>query len=132
MTIISPNKLYKDIDFSFTAHPETGAVLKKIDVNSLKQSIRSLLFNTRGERLFQPEIGSDIYRLLFEPVDPITTETLRYSIQLTLENFEPRIVVDLIEVIPLYDENSYEISIFFTIQGIAQPASFTTYLERLR
>jgi len=132
MTIISPNKFYKDIDFSFTAHPETGAVLKKIDVNSLKQSIRSLLFTTRGERLFQPDIGSDIYRLLFEPVDPITTETLRYSIQLTLENFEPRILVDLIEVIPLYDENSYEISIFFTIQGIAQPASFTTYLERLR
>lgn len=132
MTIISPNKLYKDIDFSFTAHPETGAVLKKIDVNSLKQSIRSLLFTTRGERLFQPEIGSDIYRLLFEPVDPITTETLRYSIQLTLENFEPRILVDLIEVVPLYKTNSYEISIFFTIRGIAQPASFTTYLERLR
>lgn len=132
MTIISPNKLYKDIDFSFTAHPETGALLKKIDVNSLKQSIRSLLFTTRGERLFQPEIGSDIYRLLFEPVDPITTETLRYSIQLTLENFEPRILVDLIEVVPLYKTNSYEISIFFTIRGIAQPASFTTYLERLR
>ncbi len=132
MTIISPNKLYKDIDFSFTAHPETGAVLKKIDVNSLKQSIRSLLFTTRGERLFQTEIGSDIYRLLFEPVEPITTETLRYSIQLTLENFEPRILVDLIEVVPLYDENSYEISIFFTIRGIAQSASFTTYLERLR
>lgn len=132
MTIISPNKLYKDIDFSFTAHPETGALLKKIDVNSLKQSIKSLLFTTRGERLFQPEIGSDIYRLLFEPVDPITTETLRYSIQLTLENFEPRILVDLIEVVPLYKTNSYEISIFFTIRGIAQPASFTTYLERLR
>ena len=132
MAIISPNKLYKDIDFSFTAHPETGAVLKKIDVNSLKQSIRSLLFTTRGERLFQPDIGSDIYRLLFEPVDPITTETLRYSIQLTLENFEPRILVDLIEVVPLYKTNSYEISIFFTIRGIAQMASFTTYLERLR
>ena len=132
MTIIFPNKLYKDIDFSFTAHPETGAVLKKIDVNSLKQSIRSLLFTTRGERLFQPDIGSDIYRLLFEPIDPITTETLRYSIQVTLENFEPRIIVDLIEVVPLYDKNSYEISIFFTIRGIAQPASFTTYLERLR
>ena len=132
MAIISPNKLYKDIDFSFTAHPETGAVLKKFDVNSLKQSIKSLLFTTRGERLFQPEIGSDIYRLLFEPVDPITTETLRYSIQLTLENFEPRILVDLIEVVPLYKTNSYEISIFFTIRGIAQSASFTTYLERLR
>jgi phage baseplate assembly protein W len=59
MAILStPNKLYKDLDFSFSAHPETGDVLKKIDNNAIKQSIRALVSTAFGERLFDPELGA--------------------------------------------------------------------------
>lgn len=132
MAILTPNKLYKDIDFSFTAHPETKDIVKKIDVNSIKQSIKSLLFTYPGERLFQPEIGSQIRTLLFEPIDFITSEALKKSITYTLENFEPRIKLDLVEVVPQYDDNAYEVSIFFTALGVNQAASISVTLERLR
>lgn len=132
MAILTPNKLYKDIDFSFTAHPETKDIVKKVDVNSIKQSIKSLLFTYPGERLFQPEIGSQIRTLLFEPIDFITSEALKRSITYTLENFEPRIKLDLVEVVPQYDDNAYEVSIFFTALGVNQAASISVTLERLR
>lgn len=132
MTILSPNKLYKDLDFSFASHPNTQDVLKKVDNNAIKQSIKSLLFTSFGERLFQPEVGSAMRRLLFEPIDPITTETLRKTIENTLINHEPRVKLELVDVFPNPDDNSYEVSIFFTALGVNQPTSLSFTLQRLR
>jgi len=132
MPILSPAKLYKDLDLTFSAHPETQDVLKKVDLNAVRQSLKTLLFTVPGERLFQPEVGSGITALLFEPVDPITTEVLRQSIANTLTRLEPRLQLDNVDVVPNEDENEYEITLFFTIVGISQPASLTVTLERLR
>ena len=132
MAILTPNKLYKDLDVTFTAHPETQDVLKKIDNNSIKQALKLLLFTNIGERLFQPDVGSKIYGLLFEPIDPITTEVLKRSIENTIETYEPRVLLEGVDVVPNYDENSYEVSIYFSVLGINQPTSLTVTLERLR
>jgi len=132
MAILTPNKLYKDLDVTFTAHPETQDVLKKIDNNAIKQSLKLLLFTNIGERLFQPDVGSKIYGLLFEPIDPITTEVLKRSIENTIETYEPRVLLEGVDVVPNYDDNSYEVSIYFTVLGINQPTSLTVTLERLR
>lgn len=132
MAILTPNKLYKDLDITFTAHPETQDVLKKIDNNSIKQSLKLLLFTNIGERLFQPDVGSKIYGLLFEPLDPITTEVLKRSIENTIETYEPRVLLEGVDVVPKYDENEYEVTIYFTVRGINQPTSLTVTLERLQ
>lgn len=132
MAILTPNKLYKDLDVTFAAHPETQDVLKKIDNNSIKQALKLLLFTNIGERLFQPDVGSKIYGLLFEPIDPITTEVLKRSIENTIETYEPRVLLEGVDVVPNYDENSYEVSIYFSVLGINQPTSLTVTLERLR
>jgi phage baseplate assembly protein W len=132
MPILSPNKLYKDFDLSFAAHPQTRDVLKKVDANSIKQSLKTLLFTNLGERLFQPNVGSPLYNLLFEPADAITTLAIKRSIENTISQYEPRIALELVDVFPNEDENSYEISIYFTPIGINQPTSLTVTLERLR
>lgn len=132
MAIITPNKLYKDLDFTFSAHPETKDVVKKVDVNAVKQSIKNLLFTNPGERLFQPEIGSQIRSMLFEPLDFITSEALRRSITYTIENYEPRVQLDAVDVVPEYEDNSFEVTIFFTVLGVNQSASLSVTLERLR
>jgi phage baseplate assembly protein W len=133
MTILSaPNKLYKDLDFSFTAHPETGDVLKKIDNNAIKQSVTALINTVFGERHFEPNIGSPLRSLLFEPVDAITTSVMERAIEYTLRNFEPRVQLDTVSVEPKEDENAYDISIYFSVLGINQPTSVSITLERLR
>ncbi len=132
MAILSPNKLYKDVDATFLSHPQTQDVLKKVDANAIKQSLKILLFTNLGERLFQPEIGSPLNNLLFEPIDIITTQAIKRSITNTIQKYEPRVLLDMVDVVPNEDENSYEISIFFTPVGINQPTSLTVTLERLR
>jgi len=132
MPILSPNKLYKDLDLSFAAHPQTQDVLKKIDANSIKQSLKLLLNTNLGERLFQPNIGSPLRNLLFEPVDAITTMAIKRSIENTISLYEPRIALEQVVVFPFEDDNAYEISLYFTVIGINQPTSLTVTLERLR
>jgi phage baseplate assembly protein W len=132
MELNRPYRLYKDIDLAFTKNPLTWDVNKKIDVNAVKQSLKTLIFTRYNERLFQPDLGSPVYKLLFEPIDPITTESIRKSIESLIQNHEPRVIMNQLDVVPAEDENSYEITLFFTVVGIPLPVSFSTILQRLR
>ncbi len=130
--IKTPNRIYKDLDLSFSAHPERGDVLKKLDISSIIQSLKSLLFTMPGERPFQPNLGSPLYNLLFEPLDDISMALIDKTIEHTIQNYEPRVTLDLVQIVPNDEENEVQISIFFTVKGTQTPASFTTTLKRLR
>ena len=69
MTVKQKTKIYSDIDLRFTANPISGDVAKKYDVNAVKQSLRNLVLTQYYERPFQPNLGSPIYKLLFENLD---------------------------------------------------------------
>lgn len=132
MSIIRPVRIYKDIDLSLKANPGSGDIAKKLDINAVKQSLKNLLYTQYGERPFQPRLGSPLYKLLFEPADPITTEAIRQAVEFLIQNYEPRVILEKIDVFPRYDDNSYEITIYFTVVGIPLPVSFSTILQRLR
>ena len=132
MTFITPLRLYKDLDLNFLAHPDTHDVTKTVDVNAIKQSVMLLINTYFGERLFHPENGSAIPRILFEPIDPITTEVLKRSIEQVLQNHEPRVSLDMLEVTPNEDDNSYYIYIQVNIVGVPDPVTFSFTLQRVR
>jgi len=127
----TPFRLYKDIDLSFTRH-SSGDVGRKVDVNAVRQALSTLIFTQFGERPFQPGLGSPLYRLLFEPMDAITVEVLKKALENVIQNYEPRVILDRIDLVPFYDENSYELTIFFTVVGIPTPVTYSTTLKRLR
>ena len=132
MTFLTPQRLYKDLDLNFLQHPDTGDVTKTLDVNSVKQSVLLLINTYFGERLFHPENGSAVPRILFEPIDPITTEVLKRSIEQVLQNFEPRVSLDVITVTPKEDDNAYFVYLQVNIVGVPEPVTFSFTLQRLR
>ena len=69
-------RTYKDLDLDFTANPITGDVATVTDATSIKRGIRNILLTENQERLFQPEVGSGLKNLLFEPMTNITTQLL--------------------------------------------------------
>lgn len=127
----TPTKLYKDIDLTF-AKTTSKDVAKRIDVNAVKQSIKNLLLTRPGERPFQPELGSDLYSILFEPMDTVTVEALKGVISTCIGNYEPRVKLQEVAVNPNYDMNSYDISLYFYIIGIYTPVTFNLTLQRVR
>lgn len=142
----TPVRIYKDIDLTFgRSHPwdpenpmvpdvltTNMDVPKRLDVNAVKQSIKNLLLTRPGERPFQPNLGSDLYKILFEPMDILTVEGLKGIITSCIAKYEPRVKLQEVAVNPNYDENSYDISLYFYVIGIYTPVTFNLTLTRIR
>jgi phage baseplate assembly protein W len=127
----SPTKIYKDLDLSL-AFTTNYDVAKRVDVNAVKQSIKNLLLTRPGERPFQPDVGSELYRILFEPMDVLTAEALKGIITTCIRNYEPRVRLQDVMVMPRFDENAFDISLYFYVIGIYAPVVFNLTLQRLR
>ena len=126
-------RLYKDIALSFERNAATKDVIVKKDVDAVKQSVRNLILTNHYERPFQPEIGSGISNLLFEPLDPITANLLTRVIGEVIVNFEPRAQLISVDAQPDYNGNSYEVTINFRVINVpGELVSLTTMLERSR
>ncbi len=126
-------RLYKDIALSFERNAATKDVIVKKDVDAVKQSVRNLILTNHYERPFQPEIGSGISNLLFEPLDPITANSLTRVIGEAITNFEPRAQLISVDAQPDYNGNSYEVTINFRVINVpGELVSLTTMLERSR
>lgn len=132
MAVKKTNKIYSDIDLSFTPHPVTGDVVMKYDVQSVKQSLKTLLLTQTYERPFQPNLGSPIYKLLFETLDIITANAIKLQIELLIAKSEPRISTHSVDVLPVFDSNAFKVNIYFHVVGIPEPATYSTILRRRR
>jgi hypothetical protein len=132
MAIALNTRTYKDIDLDFLANPITKDVLKKTNEEAIAASISNLLQTSNYERLFNPDLGCNLKRYLFEPVDDITTNNIREEIVRTIVNFEPRVDLLDVQVEPFPDENLYNVAIKFFIKNDPDPITITLFLERVR
>jgi uncharacterized protein len=71
---------------------------------SVRQQIQVILLTRPGEQLMRPEYGAGLDDLLHEPNTLTTRRRIRDRIADGLARWEPRIVVDRIEVWELPDE----------------------------
>ena len=126
------NRIYKDLDLNFGRNVVTGDVNKLTDVEAVKRSVRNLINTSHFERPFHPEIGSDVRRMLFETMTPLTALNLQRKVSEVLNNFEPRIKLVQILARPDLDRNSYHLTIMFYVIGSSEPITVETFLERLR
>ena len=133
MAIKRISRAFKDISLSFTPHPVTKDLTILKNENSIKKSVRNLVQTIPTERFFNSAIGSEVRDSLFEFVDFGTASVIQNQIQITLENFEPRIDNVTVEVQPKPDTYEFEVTVFFTIVGQDIPTQeFTFMLEATR
>jgi phage baseplate assembly protein W len=124
---------YKDLNVTFKKHPVTDDLIVSKDSAAIKQAISNLLLTGTGERFFQPELGSKIPRLLFEPFDFASSALIKDEINRVLVNYEPRIKIDRIDVFPNYDANGYDVDMTIIILGREDEIiGIDVFLERTR
>ena len=126
------NRVYSDLDLKFNQHPVYKDIVPLTDVDAVKQSVRNILFTNKGERLFQPSIGSGVFDLLFEHADPLTFQAVRDNIKDILTTLEPRINQIQVQIEDNIDRNDIAVTVNFNIAGVANNESVDFYLERLR
>jgi phage baseplate assembly protein W len=99
-------KIYSDLDLTFNRTPVKNDVALSYDDQAIIRSVRNLLLTNFYERPFQPNLGSNINKLLFEPVNSLTSGNLKEDIRNVITNYEPRVGIDEIVVTPNEDENA--------------------------
>lgn len=123
---------FVDLDLNFNIHP-----VKK-DINVFKgeyaiiNSVKNLVLTNFYERPFQPQIGSNVRRLLFENIDSIVAAQLEKAIEETIKNNEPRASVSRLIATPNPDQNRYGVYLEFFVVNSPNPITINFFLERIR
>lgn len=123
---------FSDLNLFFTSHPSTKDVTKKFDEEAVKASIRNLISTKNYERPFHPEIGCQIFSLLFEDISPITIQVMRRTIFQVIEKFEPRAAVLDVKIRALPDNNSISVDVIFKVINAQAPITLNVNLVRVR
>jgi len=85
-------------------------------------NLKSLLLTRKGERVFQPNFGSDVYSLMFENINRDLSSTLDESLREDIEYWLPYIIIDDIAIEVIEDRNYVRIELSFRVteQGANQ------------
>ena len=99
---------------------------------SVRQSIRIILSTRPGEQLMRPEFGAGLEEFLHEPNTLTTRRRIRDLITDALGRWEPRIILDRVDVAEVPDESSQiRVEILYRLRrtGVPQHMGLTMELE---
>jgi phage baseplate assembly protein W len=108
---MAENSKYINIDFPFQDSKEGFFLnLNNVDSKAIRADLMHLLLTRRGERLYNPEFGTDLMRFIFEPNDNLTYSDIKLDIQTTVKKYIPNLNVDNITV-ETSEENEYKANV---------------------
>ena len=139
---------WADLDLDLTMHPVTKDIVRKTNVEAIKRSVRNLIQTNKYDKKFHPEIDGGVTRHLFGLATAATKHDISEAIAACLRNYEPRVIVDRVNVFGNADEvghvqgdinvtgnldrNGFNVSIFFRIINSPEPIELSLFLERIR
>lgn len=121
MPLEGVSRSFKDISFSFGAHPLTGDLVTLSNESAIARAVRNLVLTNLTERFFNRELGTNIRAALFENFDSVTSNIVEDRIRNVLIQYEPRVTVEEVEV--THDNDSYTLDCRITYSIIGQPSS---------
>jgi phage baseplate assembly protein W len=124
--------IYSDLDLTFNRSPITGDVAISYDDQAVIRSVTNLLSTNHYERPFQPGIGSNLEALLFENASPLMERTIAREIEDCINNYEPRVTLQYVDVSTTSDEQGYNVRLSFFIGNNTTPTPVNLLLQRTR
>ena len=76
---------------------ESNKNFKLYDINLVKQDLINHFYIRKGEKLENPEFGTVIWDMLFEPFTPDVKEIIAKDVE-TIVNYDPRISVQEVQI----------------------------------
>ena len=109
------------IDFPFARVPNQDGYFKstKTTIESIKNNIKLLLQTQQGERVFQPNLGMNLRRFVFEQINENTSIEIENNIVDVFETWLPFVELNNIEIntgAENQEHNKIKINITFSIK----------------
>lgn len=150
---LKQQEYFSDFLNNFTKTPVGNQLGRVINEDAVNQSLRNIISTNVGERFFQPGVGSNIYKMLFEPLSVqefrggTATTTLEFMIRNAIEKNEPRVILSDVQVqsaiserdalgqmyrAGVVGENSVIITIVYRLINKVDLITFNYVLKRVR
>ena len=109
---------FKDISMSFETNPLNDDLIALKNSSAIARSLKNIVFTQPGEKFFQPEFGSRVTESLFDIADGVSASSIRDEIRSSIINYEPRVKLLDVTVIPNPRENEMNVTIEYEIVGL--------------
>ena len=126
------NRIYKDLNMSFTKNPATKDVARLFDVQAIKRAVKNIILTNKYERPFNPDFGCNLRGFLFENITEPLLVIIKDRVAMAIEKYEPRVSVEDVVVKNDIDKNGINIQVSFLINGVEAPVTVSTFLQRVR
>ena len=126
------NRIYKDLNMSFTKIPATKDVARLFDVQAIKRAVKNIILTNKYERPFNPDFGCNLRGFLFENITEPLLVIIKDRVAMAIEKYEPRVSVEDVVVKNDIDKNGINIQVSFLINGVEAPVTVSTFLQRVR
>ena len=122
--------IYRDIDFSFILGDNGYDFKTYDDLNSIRNGLKNIFSWRRGERIILPEFGNLLYFYLYEDMSDQTLKNLQVDVKKMITRWEPRILIQKINITPFPDSNEIMIEITYNIPTLVNEVfAFSTVLN---
>lgn len=128
MPIERESQSFKDISMTFQVNPLNSDLIAIKNEVAISRSIRNIVFTSPGERFFNEGIGYGVNNSLFENMDEGYAKIVEDDIRRSIINYEPRVKLKDVLVEPIYDENSFNVTIKYDIIGVDMPTQQLTFV----
>ena len=80
--------------------------LNNIDADALKSDLMHLILTRKGQRLYNPDFGTNLLRFIFEPEDGLTLSQIKEEIQTVVKKYFPKLQINNI-IVEQSEESEY-------------------------
>jgi phage baseplate assembly protein W len=108
---------YINIDFPFKNSPKGFFLnLNSSDQRAIKADLMHLLLTRKGQRLYNPDFGTDLLKYIFEPNDERTLNEVKEEVNASVKKYLPKLQVNNLTVTQSDDsEHAAVIRIDYTV-----------------
>ena len=97
--------------------------------DQLKYNLVNFLLTNKGERILNPNFGTNIRKQLFNQIDEDIYESLITEISDSINLYFPDITVEKLNVVPTYDNNLITVNLTYRINISNEKDTITINLE---
>lgn len=107
--------IYRDMDENMALDSVKRDIGSYDDVAAVNNSLANLIRVKKGERQYNMDYGLDIDQFLYEPINSATARAIGDRIKTAIKQWEPRISLINVSLIPDISNNEYQITVKYSI-----------------
>lgn len=87
------------------------------DIEVILNSWNNILLTPRRTYMFDPEYGSNLYKMIFEPADERTQEQIIQEVVHTLQKYDDRASINDVQILFLTNKKGFNVAVDVSYKG---------------